>query len=179
MDNKIITEKTLGTQSDSNTLAQLGIVKAQDSEVAYRLDDSVLRQEVVGMAMKVGKFELPDDYACQRVFADVSATKPNSWACRVIEIAAEKSIISAVNKSFRPMATITRAEALAILLKAANITITESATSHFRDVTVPWQISVINTAFTAGYIDDMTEFRPTEEATRGEIFAMARRILRK
>lgn len=42
----------------------------------------------------------------------------NDWVCRAVEIAADNDLVSRGNKKFRPQDKITRAEALAILLKA-------------------------------------------------------------
>ncbi len=172
-------QKTIDANSDGNVLASFGIVKQQDSEEAYNLNSNVLRQEVIGMAMKLWKYNLPEGYTCKKIFKDVSSTKPNNWVCRAVEIGAENGIVSALNKSFNPESSITRAEALAILMKAAGIKIDESsAPSKFSDVTVAWQINLVNTAFSYSFIDDTDRFRPNDTATRGEIFNMAKRILK-
>jgi hypothetical protein len=84
-----------------------------------------------------------------------------------------------LNKSFNPELNITRAEALAILLKAAGIKIDESSSvSKYKDVTEPWQINLVNTAFSFSFIDESENFFPNKNATRGEIFNMAKRILK-
>lgn len=172
-------QKTVDTNSDGNVLASFGIVKQQDSEEWYNLNSNVLRQEVIGMAMKLWKFNLPEGYACKKIFKDVSGTKPNNWICRAVEIGAENGIVSNANKSFNPESSITRAEALAILMKAAGIKIDESGvTPKYSDVTIAWQINVVNTAFSYSFIDESTNFFPNKNATRGEIFNMAKRILK-
>ena len=131
------------------------------------------------MAMKLGKFDLPNDYICQKVFLDVSSTKPNSWACRAIEVGVSNGIVSSLNKTFRPESFITRAEALAILMKASGITVADSnGLSQFGDVKENWQINVVNTALSKGFIDATNNFYPNKNATRGEIFNMAVRILK-
>lgn len=170
--------KTIDVNSDGNVLASFGIVKQQDSEEAYNLNSNVLRQEVVGMAMKLWKFTLPENYACKKMFKDVSSLKPNNWICRAVEVGAENGVVSTANKSFNPESSITRAEALAILLKAAGIKIEESTTSKYSDVTVAWQKNLVNTAFSYSFIDDTEMFYPNKNATRGEIFNMAKRILK-
>lgn len=176
---RINNQKTIDANSDGNVLASFGIVKKQDSEEAYNLNSNVLRQEVIGMAMKLWKFNLPEDYKCKKIFKDVSSTKPNNWICRAVEIGAENGIISTLNKSFNPESSITRAEALAILMRAAGIKIDESnQPSQYSDVTIAWQINLVNTAFSYSFIDDTDTFRPNDKATRGEIFNMAKRILK-
>ncbi len=75
--------------------------------------------------MKLTGSTLPTDYACKKIFKDVSATKPNTWICRAVEFAVENGIVSGANKNFNPESNITRAEALAILMKAAGIKVQE------------------------------------------------------
>lgn len=165
-------------QNDADTLADNWIINKQANQSSYNLKSNVLRQEVIGMAMKLGKFDLPNDYICQGVFSDVSGTKPNNWACRAIEVGVIKGIVSNLNKTFRPESFITRAEALAILMKSAGIVVADSnGITQFSDVNESWQINVVNTALDNGFIDLTTSFYPNKNATRGEIFAMARRIL--
>ncbi len=163
---------------DSHILSEAGIIMKQDNESAYRLNDNVLRQEVIGMAVKIWWFSLPDNYSCRKLFSDVTQTKPNNWACRAVEVSADNWIISRANSIFRPEENITRAEALAILLKAANIQIQEyNGISKYSDTTLAWQINVVNTALSKWIIDGTENFYPNRPATRGEIFNMARRIL--
>lgn len=172
-----IQEDTIDTDSDGNYLASLGIVKKQNSEAGYNLQNYVLRQEVVWMAMKLGKFNFPENYICKRIFRDVSSIKPNNWICRSVEIAANKGIVSTFNKYFNPESSITRAEALAILIKAAGIRIdTSKSTSKYTDVTITWQINLVNTALKYAFINGWTRFYPNSKATREEIFTMARKI---
>jgi len=169
--------KIENTSSDEDLLASLGIIKNQDNKEAYNLGSNVLRQEVVWVAAKLGRLSLPDNYTCRNIFVDVSISKPNSWICRAVEIAADNSIVSTANKSFRPEWNITRVEALAILLKSAWIGIDiSSGASKYADVTEQWQINVVNTALKYDFVDSSYSFYPNKEATRGEIFNMARRI---
>ena len=39
--------------SNANYLVQKNIIQPQETEVQYRLDDKILRQEVIGMALKI------------------------------------------------------------------------------------------------------------------------------
>jgi hypothetical protein len=64
-------------------------------------------------------------------------------------------------------------------MKAAGIKIDESnVTSQYSDVTIAWQINVVNAAFSYSFIDESANFYPNKNATRGEIFNMAKRILK-
>lgn len=175
---RISNQQAIDSNSDANVLASFGIINKQDNEEAYGLNNAVLRQEVIGMAMKLTGSTLPTDYACKKIFKDVSATKPNTWICRAVEFAVENGIVSGANKNFNPESNITRAEALAILMKAAGIKVQEWGASKYADVTVPWQINIVNTAFSYSFIDAADSFYPNKNATRGEIFNMAKRILK-
>jgi hypothetical protein len=54
---------------------------------------------------------------CDNIFADLSATNPNSWACVNVEVLVDNNLISA-NTNFRPEDFITKAETLGMLIKA-------------------------------------------------------------
>lgn len=168
----------MDTTSDADILAGVGIITKKNTISEYRLENNVLRQEVIGMAIKLAGITLPTEYTCKNIFRDVSAAKPNNWVCRSVEIGVERGIVSGANKNFNPESNITRAEALAILMNAAGIKTQESPISKFADVTVPWQINIVNTAFSYSFIDMATNFYPNKNATRGEIFNMAKRILK-
>jgi hypothetical protein len=47
------------------------------------LDNPVLRQEIAGIARALAN--LPKKSYCENKFNDVSATRPNTWACSSIE----------------------------------------------------------------------------------------------
>lgn len=169
----------ISTSSDAYILSSQGIIKEQNTIKAYNLNNNVLRQEVVWMAIKLGGFKLPDDYICQKIFSDVFQNKPNDWACRSIEVGVEAGIISSANKLFRPESTITRAEALWILLKAAWVSVESSDenSEYFKDVSVQWQVNLVNTALNNWIIDPAKYFYPNKNATRAEIFSFARKLL--
>lgn len=166
------------TASNWDILANAWIITKRDNQEDYRVNDFVLRQEVVWMGIKVMGKNLMDWYSCRNIFKDVSTAKPNDWACRAIETSADSWIVSTKNKSFRPEDKITRAEALAIIMKAANINWSDIVLSSYSDVNVDWQIKLVNKALDLGIIDKTTNFRPNENATRWEIFDMTKRILK-
>jgi hypothetical protein len=127
----------------------------------------VLRQEVMGVALKLWKINIPENYVCKNVFWDVSRTKPNNWACKSIETWASLGIVSISNKLFRPEDTITSVEALAILIKSANIAIPSVSDNWMMNVSSAWLLK--------GFIEG--KFSPEKKATRRAVFDMARRIL--
>lgn len=170
-------ENNLNITNNWDYLASKWIVKKQELEELYRLDDYLLRQEVIWMAIKLWWITLPEDYECKWYYSDVSYNTPNTWACRAVEISADNSIITRSNNLFRPEDRITKAEALAIILKWANIDISQSTSSFFSDVNIQWQTNIVNSAINNQVIDKWTYFFPNQFATRWEIFEMAKRIL--
>ncbi len=103
---------------NANFLAEKGIIKKQNTGDEYRLDDRITRSELVGIALKLRWTNLPDNYQCRRYFYDVTG---NDWICRAVEIAADQELISRTNNFFRPHYHISRAESLAIILKASGL----------------------------------------------------------
>ncbi len=102
----------------ANFLAEKGIVTKQSNPKNYRLDDYITRAELVGISLKLKGTPLPEDYKCKKYFSDVTA---NDWICRAIELAADGGLVSRENRTFNSQRNITRAESLAIILKASGL----------------------------------------------------------
>lgn len=159
-------------------LADKHVIVRQRPAENYALADKVLRQEVVGIAIRltglnfrsVESISLPDPYTCDNTFLDVKQNTPNSWACRSVEIAAKAGIITTNNKHFRPEADITRAEAIAMMLSAVKL-------MPKADDTKPWQETVMNTSKTLGILAD-DKLAADEKITRGELFYTVSRIIK-
>jgi hypothetical protein len=96
------------------------------------------------MALKVKGITLPENYKCKKYFAD--ATK-NDWVCRAVELAADNGIITRSNKYANPGKDVTRAEALAMVMKAAGIQYTQNVKSTgYKASTPQWQIDLLEGA---------------------------------
>ena len=95
--------------SNANYLAEKNIIVQQSSETKYRLDNTITRAEVIGIALKIKGIILPEDYQCKGHFKDA---QNNDWICRAVELAADYAIINASNEKARPNDMISRAEAL-------------------------------------------------------------------
>lgn len=151
------------------------IISRQASESGYRLDQSVLRQEVAAMAVKLKGLDLSDEYVCQNIFLDVNSAQPNTWACRVIELAASNDISSIDAELFRPEVETTRAEALAMLMGGIclDLDMIDISGITFSDDTADWQKRIIAAANLYGISSHTTTFKPNNSATRGEIFVFA------
>lgn len=159
-------------------LADKKVIVRQRPTDNYGLSDKVLRQEVVGIAIRltglnfrgVESISLPDPYTCDNTFADVKQSKPNSWVCRSVEIAAKYGIISTSNENFRPEDAITRAEAIAMIMNAVKLL-------PKTDETKPWQESIMSTSRDLKILADDT-LPADEDITRGELFYTVNHIIK-
>ncbi len=159
-------------------LADKHVIVRQRPIENYALSDKVLRQEVVGIALRLtaGNFRnietitLPDPYTCEKIFTDVGQNTPNSWACRSVEIAAKNGVISTNNKNFRPEDDITRAEAIAMILSAVKLM---PKTNNTR----PWQENVMETSEKLGILQAGVA-ASDEKITRGELFYVVSNIIK-
>jgi hypothetical protein len=153
----------------AEALATAGFIQSQSNEAGYRLSDTATRQEVAGTALKAflgTGATLPESYTCKNYFSDVSSTKPASWSCRAVELAADNNIVTKANATFRPTANITRAEALAMVLKGAKIAIPTATSSSFNDVKEAWQVNVTEAALSKKIISANASFNPGASVTR-------------
>ncbi len=110
---------------NANFLAEKNIITKQIYETKYRLDDSITRAEVVGIALKLRGTRLPESYTCKNYFSDVKFVpfSNDQWICRAVELAADAGLVSRTNTKFRPQDEITRAEALAVIMQAYNLSL--------------------------------------------------------
>jgi len=175
--------------ANANYLADQGVVTKQTTASQYRLDDKILRQEVIAMALKIKWIAIPTNTSCKKYYAD--ATK-NDWVCRAVELAADNGIITRGNKYANPGKFVTRAEALAMMMKAGGksvelfnagwITIDSSVVwqqNVFISAYISWIISpedIFNKSNEAGpYMHHI--YRPNFLATRAEVFAFTKNTI--
>jgi hypothetical protein len=79
------------------------------------LDAPVLRQEIALISRRVSGVK--ENPTCKNIFADVTATKPNTWVCKNVEALVEHNLISK-NKFFNPERNISKSEALIMFIKS-------------------------------------------------------------
>ena len=159
--------------SDSDFLAQEWVINKQKNVADYNLTDFVKREEAVAMAVKMLNIYIPDDYVCHGTYDDLSATKPNNWACRVMEIAAEKWLITIEWNRAKPEEYITLIETLSIFLKVGGIKVEQYTGGEFE----PWQNNIIGTAFRRGIVDISFQITSASKKTvRSDLFRIARKI---
>ncbi len=145
--------------SAANKLATAGIIVDQSATpAAYRLGETLLRQEGVGTAAKALGI-IPDapvsEYTCAGKFSDIS----EAWVCRAAELAAKAGLTNAANTTFRPKDNLTKYEAMLFALRAS--------------CNAPEDKSVTGVAAAAvdmGIITNAASFNGTAAATRGEFF---------
>lgn len=147
-----------GGLSEARELSERGIIVDQSAAMApassasgsslavqeagmYRLSDALIRQEALGVAIKLRGLALPDAYFCRYYFLDT----PEWWVCRAAEIAADYGIVTRANATFRPYDTITLAEGLGVIIKALDIRLSATSTSTIPGTLPAWQKRLILT----------------------------------
>lgn len=104
----------------ANLIAQAGLIVSQEDIGLYRLDDFMLRQELIGTALKLSSIDLPSEYHCRGYFSDATfgPESKDAWVCRAFELGADNTFVTRANPTTRPRDIVTRAEALAIIVQA-------------------------------------------------------------
>jgi len=149
----------------ANFLGSEGIIVNQSSNPdLYELDNEIQRQAVMKVVMKLSGKNITDN--CRGVFSDVNT---NDWPCKYIEAALDNGYI-AENDTFRPFDSITKTEAMKLVLKAKGIEKIQE--------TDLWQEDYMMTAYEYGIIDEKyTNYNDT--ASRGWIFQIATASIKK
>lgn len=151
-----------------NLLVSLGVVKGY-SDGTFRPDNNVTRAEFLSMIMKKEKISINET---STTFEDV----PDAWLS-VIATAEKQWYIKGqyVNgkKIARPNDSITRAEAIKILLSVKKTQLSTSIENEFDDVSEEWMIPYISTAkllwiISWQSISGKLKFRPNDSITRAE-----------
>lgn len=148
-------------------LAQRGIVNNTDT---YNPEGDLTRAEFIKMVLKASGEASEDNVV--PTFKDVS----NEHSLKsFIATAVTKGLVNANSEYFRPDASITRAEAMKILVSALGEEVTDIETSSFSDVDVDLDLAkyveaAINMDIVSGEsVDGKTYFRPNDSITRSEI----------
>lgn len=145
----------------ANSLAAQWIINDKSANVLdYNLDQNVLRQEIAAVARWVAG--VSKTTTCDNRFNDVWATTPNTWACYSIEALLNENLIAA-NASFRPEDTITKAEGLGMLVKAACADYNYDANKAGS-----WQEQLVDYSVQQGIVTNFTDYNSA--ATRGWVF---------
>ena len=162
---------TTGEQIEAaNNLAEQKIINNHKEDPEnYNLDSYVLRQEIAAVARWVAM--LDKKQKCDNIFADLSATNPNSWAWVNVEVLVDNNLISA-NTNFRPEDFITKAETLGMLIKAIWFDYAYDTSSD-----KGWQEQIVDFAVEKDVIESFTDY--DTKATRGWVFTVADTTIKK
>jgi len=159
-------------KDDINILVDKWIIK-WFSDGTFRPNNNATRAEFLAITMKSFNIDLTS--TSPNSFSDIDSSV--SWIKSYVIKAKELGIISWQTISwrlvFRPNDSITRAEALAILFKIANIDTKSTKTLEFKDEFNSWMIPYVIKAKELGIISWQTiswrlVFRPNDSITRAE-----------
>lgn len=112
---------------------------------------------------------LDDNYDCQGSYTDTERGV-DSWVCEASEKAQIAGLISSTNTRFRPLDTMTRAEAYSVLMKSICVHPDTNSTN--------WQRKVAREAYELGFTvrKTLSTFEPNKLILRQELYALAARI---
>jgi hypothetical protein len=143
----------------------LSTKKIVRQNASFEPDRPITRAELLKMAMLSSK--LAPQYNAAYSYDDVAAS---DWWAPYISTAKKYGYISQTNREFRPNDSITRAEAIKILMNVSGRTSSYNAAYSYDDVAASdWWAPYISTAKKYGYISQTNrEFRPNDSITRAE-----------
>lgn len=137
------------------------------SATTFAPEEQVTRAEFMKMLV-IGLFKEQEDKATQ-VFEDVN---PNSWYAKYVEFAKNHDLANGYEEGrfFRPNQSISRAEAVKIMMSALGFAQLSAVPSSFDDVVEGWQIPFIEKAKELEIIGGYTEnlFGPNDFLTRAQ-----------
>ena len=166
------------TRTYVTALYQQCAVDGKDSKT-FDPNSNLTRAEAVKIIVEIAKFQ---QSAFHGVFRDVAA---NNWFAQYVTTAVDNNLIKGFTEdnnllpSFKPNDTITRAEALKILLLAKGTDVPEVTTNNFADVNpTDWYYNITNYALSQKIVQGYTTdsglmFKPNAPITRAELAKMA------
>ncbi|HVN67951.1 MAG TPA: S-layer homology domain-containing protein, partial [Candidatus Sulfotelmatobacter sp.] len=149
-------------------LATLGIINGY-TDGAFRPNGPISRAEFATILAKLkGSSSMEGKTAA---YPDVPA---DYWAARYIAAAAGQGLITGYpDQTFRPTYDINRVEAIVIIARFADLTVSpaEPVVSYYADIAPQhWAVKLVESARRAGYLDYIkgAMFEPEKVFTRGE-----------
>ena len=140
-----------------------------------RPSNNISRAEVATIFFRLLTDEARTQY--DKTTSSFSDIKDGAWCCRAIATLTNMGIIKGyTDGTFRPNADITRAELATIIARFAKLDVN---TKTFSDITGHWAQKNIELAAGNGWINGYEDgtFRPNNNITRAETFAMINRVL--
>lgn len=143
----------------------------------FEPDRNMTRAEVTTMFARLLTEKMATDQTYSNTFSDVAKSH---WAANYIGYMQQFGIITGyADGSFRPDASVTRAEFAAIASRFERLT---EGTKSFSDVpSSHWAAKYINFAATRGWVNGYADgtFRPNNSITRAEVAAVTCRLLER
>ena len=143
----------------------------------FEPDRNMTRAEVTTMFARLLTEKMAADQTYSNTFSDVAKSH---WAANYIGYMQQFGIITGyADGSFRPDASVTRAEFAAIASRFETLTV---GTKSFSDVpSSHWAAKYINFAATRGWVNGYADgtFRPNNSITRAEVAAVTCRLLER
>jgi hypothetical protein len=147
---------TMSELESAQKLIEMGVINSGSSSADFGLGNTIRRKEMMKVTINLSGKPVPD--TCNGDFSDVN----NDWGCKYIEAGVANGLIAA-NDTFRPSDTISKTEAMKLMLGARGL---EKAYN-----TADWQADWMNTALDKGVIAS-TYSDHTSAALRGWIFSV-------
>ncbi len=150
-------------------LADNNYIRTQSTESGYRLGSNVTRAEMAKVVANIGAI---DAVECSGdVFGDVGPGLGD--LCGYIEALAEAGIVSDVPTLYRPVANVTRAEMVKMILGALGEEGSDVDAGYMDTEGLGDLAMYINRAYELDCVGGADYFRPNATSTRGEAFKVA------
>lgn len=140
-----------------------------------RPSNNISRAEVATIFFRLLTDEARTQY--DKTTSSFSDIKDGAWCCRAVSTLTNMGIIKGyTDGTFQPNKSITRAELATIIARFAKLDVN---TKTFSDITGHWAQKSIELAAGNGWINGYEDgtFRPNNNITRAETFAMINRVL--
>lgn len=140
-----------------------------------RPNNDISRAEVATIFFRLLTDEARTQY--DKTTSSFSDIKDGAWCCRAVSTLTNMGIIKGyTDGTFQPNKSITRAELATIIARFAKLDVN---TKTFSDITGHWAQKSIELAAGNGWINGYEDgtFRPNNNITRAETFAMINRVL--
>ncbi len=140
-----------------------------------RPGNNISRAEVATIFFRLLTDEAREQY--NKTTTSYSDIKDGAWCCRAVATLTNAGVINGyTDGTFRPNAPITRAELATIIARFAKLDVN---TKTFSDINGHWAQKSIELAAGNGWINGYEDgtFRPNNNITRAETFAMINRVL--
>lgn len=147
-------------------LSDKGVISG-NPDGSFKPNNAVNRAEFLKMIILALYPEMAD-YATLSCFSDV---KSGDWFAKYVCAGYAKNIVKGYDGNmFRPGQSITRAEAVSILVKSLKLPVGAQNSCGFDDVNIGWQRGYVNSAFEYNLVNGYTDnsFRPNNTITRAE-----------